>query len=154
VLVVGGLGLAGGLGVIDGRGLALAAGALCTVVFARALATREATGHDGPFSRAMAERHPPEPPNRLRELERSLDLATISASEAHRVLRPLVVDVAGTWLQGTHGIDLEDPRAPTLLPADVWALASPRSGRPAEPHGPGFTPADLDALISQLEALP
>ncbi len=141
------------LDLINGRGVALLVGVALTAVFVRRLAARENAGPPGPFSQAMTERREQPVSNRLIELERSLDLATVSAGDAHHQLRPLVIDVAGTWLQGAHGIDLEDARAAALLPPAVWALAAPLSGRPADPHAPGITLAALDALVSDMEAL-
>jgi hypothetical protein len=153
VLAVGALWLSAWLGLIDGRGVALVAGAALTAGFVRRLAAREMSGQQGPFSRSMVERQERPVANRRTELERSLDLATISAGDAHHVLRPLVIDVAGTWLRGAHGIDLDDGRASQLLPPAVWALAAPTGGRPEDPHAPGITLAALDALIADLEAL-
>jgi len=145
LLAVGALWLSSWLDLVDGRGLALVSGATLTAAFVRRLAAREMAGQPGPFSRMVERRGEP--------VERSLDLATISAGDAHHVLRPLVIDVAGTWLQGAHGIDLDDPRAAQLLPPAVWALAAPTAGRPDDPHAPGITLAALDALIADLEAL-
>lgn len=152
LLAAGALWSSSWLDLIDGRGIALVAGVALTAAFVRRLAAREMAGQPGPFSR-MVERPRQPVGNRRTELERSLDLATISAGDAHHVLRPLVIDVAGTWLHGAHGIDLDDARAAELLPQAVWALAAPTAGRPEEPHAPGITLAALDALVADLEAL-
>ncbi len=142
------------LDLLDARGVALVVGALVAIGFLRLLVAREAAGSPGPFSQAASIAHPPDPPSgRLSELQRLLDLATVSAGDAHHVLRPLVADIAGTWLEARHGIRVDDPRAASLLAPDVWALASPAATRPADPHLPGPTSAELDRLISHLESL-
>lgn len=153
IVGVGAIWASGALGLLDARGIALVVGAALALSFVHRVSAREAAGRPGPFTLAMAEHRSSPVSNRLTELERSLDLATISAGDAHHTLRPLVIDVAGEWLRGAHGIDLEDRRAEALLPSDVWALASPEARRPTDPHAAGVTPAELGVLIAHLEAL-
>ena len=129
-------------------------GAVLAAAFVRLLVEREAAGTPGPYSEALsAGEHPMRPSNRLTELERSLDLATISAGDAHHVLRPLVVNIAGTWLEGTYGFGLDDRRAATLLPADVWALASPDRAPTPRSASARTDAGRARPLISHLEAL-
>jgi hypothetical protein len=154
VIAVGALRASWALGLLNTRGVALIAGITVTVAFARRLVSRELAGQVGPFDRAVAERPPVRVSNRLSELLRSLDLATVSAGDAHHILRPMLVDIAGTWLRATHGMELGDRRAGALIPPDVWAFASPDAGRPADPHRRGLTLAELDALVTSLESLP
>lgn len=141
------------LGLIDGRGVVLVVALVIGVVSVRLLAASEGSGRAGPFERAVMKPSASPTSNRLTEIERSLDLATISAGDAHHFLRPLVVDIAGTWLQGAHGIGLADAGSAALLPPAVWAVVSPGTGRPADPHGPGVTLAELSALVAELERL-
>lgn len=154
VLAAGALWASWALGLLNTRGVALIAGIAVTAAFARRFVSRELAGHVGPFDRAVAARPSVPVSNRLTELERSLDLATVSAGDAHHVLRPMVVDIAGTWLRATHGMELTDRRARELVPRDVWAFASPTAGRPEDPHRRGLTLAELDTLVSSLESLP
>lgn len=153
-LVAGAAWISVWLDLLDTRGETLVIGALLAIGFVRLLVEREAAGSTGPYSRATAAAaREGLTSNRLTELERFLDLAMISAGDAHHVLRPLAVDIAGTWLEATHGFGLDDQRAVALLPPAVWTLASPEARRPDDPHRPGPTPNELDHLVSDLEAL-
>ena len=153
-LIISAITLIWSAGLLSTRGVTLVAGILLATSFLRPLVEREASGEEGPFSVAMhAVSKPANRSGRLAELERTLDLATISAGDAQHGLRPVVVDIVDSWLEEVHGTTLEDPRARSLVPADVWALVRPTIERPADPHGPGSSLAELDGLISQLEAL-
>lgn len=95
----------------------------------------------------------PDRPARLAALEESVPYWTRSAGLRHYRLRPEVRTVAAERLTRL-GIDLRnDPRAEAALGRTVWELVRLDVPPPADEHGPGMSPAQVEELIAKLEAL-
>jgi len=84
---------------------------------------------------------------------RVLHLATFSAGDAHRGLRPLLQDVADERLRARHGIALTDPRAEALLRPPTWELVRPDRPVPHDLRAPGLSTEQIDTVLADLEAL-
>ena len=85
--------------------------------------------------------------------ERVLRLASFSAGDAHRGLRPLLQEIADERLRAGHGVSLDDDRAATLLGAETWELVRPDRPTPHDLRARGLEPAAIDAMLADLEAL-
>jgi hypothetical protein len=88
-----------------------------------------------------------------RPAARLLELATFSAGDAHRGLRPTLQEVADERLRAHHGIGLDHPRSSELLSPAAWELLRPDRPRPHDLRAPGLEPAAIDALLDELEQL-
>ena len=85
--------------------------------------------------------------------DRVLHLATFSAGDAHRGLRPLLQEIADERLRSRHGISLDDPTASTRLAPATWELVRPDRPIPHDLRASGLDPATIDLLLTDLEAL-
>jgi hypothetical protein len=85
--------------------------------------------------------------------ERVLHLAEHSAGDVHRILRPLLQDIADERLRAHHGIDLVDPRAAQLVTLTTWELVRPDRAVPHDLRSEGLTRDRIDELLTDLEAL-
>jgi hypothetical protein len=92
--------------------------------------------------------------NDLARLERIVATATTHAGDLHMRLRPILREIAADGLR-RRGVDLEaDPRAAQALVApSTWELVRPDRPRPDDPFARGLPPAQLDAVLDDLEAL-
>jgi hypothetical protein len=110
---------------------------------------------DRVLGRARAPRAEKPPlPEQLDWLARRLATAQGTGRELHVYFRPLVRQIASAALAGRHGIALDGQpeRARAVVGERVWELV--RADRP-EPdrETPGLSPAELRALIDDLEAI-
>ena len=85
--------------------------------------------------------------------ERVLHLASFSAGDAHRTLRPLLQEIADERLRAGHGIPLDDDRAERLLLPETWELVRPDRPNPHDLRARGLEPDAIDAILADLEAL-
>lgn len=85
--------------------------------------------------------------------EQLVRLATFSAGDVHRGLRPVLQVVADERLRARHRCTLTDPGAASLLGTATWELLRPDRPRPVDRRGPGLTPEQIDAVLADLEAL-
>ena len=88
-----------------------------------------------------------------RGTERVVHLATVSAGDLHRGLRPLLREIADERLRATRGVSIDDPATAEHLAGATWALLRPDRPPPHDVRAPGITDRDLDALLTDLEAL-
>ena len=94
-------------------------------------------------------------PEQLTELERLVSRSQASALTVHAYLRPLLVEVTARQL-AARGLALDrlsPPAGRELLGDALWELVRPARPFPIERHGPGISPAQLDAMLATLEAL-
>jgi hypothetical protein len=139
----------------NGRGVVIVTAALLTAAFLRLIMIDDAERPPGPFTLvATAPPSSPEAATQVRDTERAVQLATATAGDAHRLLRPMVADLVEEWLRATHAIDLHHPDAARLVPAELWAIARPGLPRPDNPHAAGPTTARVADIVDQLESLP
>jgi len=99
--------------------------------------------------------HPPARPDQLTELERLVSRSQASALTVHAYLRPLLVEITTRQL-AVRGIELarlSQSAGATLLGEDLWDLVRPARPFPADRHGPGVSPATLEAMLATLESL-
>lgn len=92
-------------------------------------------------------------PGPVRPTTRLVHLATFSAGDAHRGLRPALQEVADERLQAHHGLRLDDPAAVSRLAPVTWDLLRPDRPRPHDLRAPGLTLEVIDAIIDDLEHL-
>jgi hypothetical protein len=107
------------------------------------------------FERALRRRRPRATrPDELTRLENQVRLATVTALDAHRRLRPLLREAAAHRLRVRHGIDLdgEPARARALLGDEVWELVRPGVRPPADRKARGVSPARLARVLDAIEA--
>jgi hypothetical protein len=92
--------------------------------------------------------------NDLERLERVIATATMDAGDLHVRLRPILREIAADGLR-RRGVDLEGQpdAARTLLAPGTWELVRPDRPRPDDPFARGLPPAQLDAVLDDLEAL-
>jgi hypothetical protein len=88
-----------------------------------------------------------------RPTARLIHLATFSAGDAHRGLRPALQEVADERLRAHHGIGLDGPAAATRLAPATWELLRPDRPRPHDLRAPGLTLDAIDRIIDDLEQL-
>lgn len=93
------------------------------------------------------------PPSSRRGSDRALHLASFSAGDAHRGLRPLLREIADERMRAHHGVTLDDPAAEALLAPATWELVRPDRPTPHDLRAPGIAPAAIDVLLADLEAL-
>lgn len=154
IVVVALVAVAATSGVLTVRGATIVVGAVTTGAFVRLLVVREGTGSAGPFSRLMAAPPVGRPAaSDVRRLEDQLALSATTVGDAHRLLRPVLRDVAEEWLLSARGVGLTDPSAAEQLPPGLWAVIRPDARRPENPHGPGFSADHIGRLIGELEEL-
>jgi hypothetical protein len=89
----------------------------------------------------------------LEWVERTVAAAS-HAGEMHWRLRPVLREVAAAGLR-RRGVDLDADAAAAqgLLAQGTWELVRPDRPRPDDPFSPGLRPAQLDAVLADLEAL-
>jgi hypothetical protein len=87
-------------------------------------------------------------------LDRVVSAATSHAGELHLRLRPILREVAANGLR-RRGVDLdaEPQAAQELLAPETWELVRPDRPRPDDAFARGLTPARLNAVLDDLEAL-
>ena len=154
-VVVAGLALAVRNVESNGRGVVIVAAALLTAAFLRLVTIDEPERPPGPFTRISdAPPSSPEAATQVRDTERAVQLATATAGDAHRLLRPMVADLVEEWLRTTHAIDLHHPDAARLVPAELWEISRPGLLRPDNPHAAGPTTARVADIVDRLESLP
>jgi hypothetical protein len=80
--------------------------------------------------------------------------ATTDAGDLHLRLRPILREIAADGLRH-RGVDLdaEPQAAQTLLAPETWELVRPDRPRPPDAFAPGLRPAQLDAVLDDLEGL-
>jgi hypothetical protein len=90
----------------------------------------------------------------LARLDRIVSIATTDAGDLHLRLRPILREIAADGLRH-RGVDLDaDPEAArALLAPDTWELVRPDRPRPTDAFAPGLRPAQLDAVLDDLEGL-
>ena len=132
------------------RAYALVVGVLALRAVVAWSDARGSTPVPAPFVRPRLRRHEPVPPPADRS-DQLVRLASHSAGDAHRGLRPALQVVADERLQARHGRRLAD--AESLLSADTWELLRPDRPRPVDGRAPGIPPERIDAVLTELEAL-
>lgn len=98
---------------------------------------------------------PPRRPAQLTDLERLVSRSQAGALTVHAYLRPMLVEVATRRL-AARGVALDrlsDSAGRELLGDALWDLVRPGRPFPADRHGPGISPAQLDAMLATIEAL-
>jgi hypothetical protein len=90
----------------------------------------------------------------LARLDRIVSAATTDAGDLHLRLRPILREIAADGLR-RRGVDLDaNPEvAQALLAPDTWELVRPDRPRPDDAFAPGLRPAQLDAVLDDLEGL-
>jgi hypothetical protein len=90
----------------------------------------------------------------LARLDRIVSNATTDAGDLHLRLRPILREIAADGLRH-RGVDLDaDPEAAqALLAPETWELVRPDRPRPNDAFAPGLRPAQLDAVLDDLEGL-
>ena len=106
-----------------------------------------------PFRRRRRSWRGRAPVTTRRGTDRILHLATFSAGDAHRTLRPLLQEIADERLRAGHGLSLDDPAAATRLAPATWELVRPDRPTPHDLRARGLDPAVLDLILADLEAL-
>lgn len=77
-----------------------------------------------------------------------------SMREFDRTLRPRLTQVLAVRLAERHGVRLhQDPQARTLVEPQTWGLLDPGRPRVFERGVSGVDPAELGAVVDQLETL-
>jgi len=110
-----------------------------------------------------AERPPPAPgprpgrgprPSQLLRIERIVERSAESATAAHTLLRPVLVEIAEARL-ARRGVQLSRERheAQLLLGPEAWELVRPDRPESSDLDAPGVTAAELAAVLESLEAL-
>jgi hypothetical protein len=87
-----------------------------------------------------------------RGTDRALHLASISAGDVHRVLRPMLQDVADERLRSA-GSSLDDPGAADLLEPLTWDLVRPDRPTPHDLRAAGLAPREIERVLTDLEHL-
>jgi hypothetical protein len=109
----------------------------------------------------LVRRVPPAPPaparaglGDLERLDRAVSTATTYAGDVHVTLRPMLREIAADGLR-RRGVELDDrpEAARALLAPQTWELVRPDRPRPGDAFARGLTGAELDAVLSDLEAL-
>lgn len=135
------------------RGYVVIVGVLALRALVRWLATLPRTRPPEPFRRHRRHWRHRQPPPTRRGSDRVLHLATYSAGDAHRGLRPILQEIADERLRARHGIALTDGDAADRLAPATWELVRPDRPTPHALRAPGLTPDAIDALLADLEAL-
>ena len=91
----------------------------------------------------------------LARLEREVTLATTNVFDLHVRMRPTLREIAEYRLYDRHGVLLDErpDRAREILGESLWELVRPNREPPANRHGPGIRPRDLEAAVDTLERL-
>jgi hypothetical protein len=133
----------------------LAVGAVVVWALVRRLRSLDAEPDArSPFERRPEDVEEPAATADLDRIDRLVVLGAASSFDFHYRLRPLLRELASAKLHADHGIELdhEPERARRLLGDEVWRLV--RRDRELENRaGPGLPPADLERLVTRLEAL-
>ena len=136
------------------RAYVVVIGILAVRALVRWVATVPPTVRPAPFRRRSRRWLPRRPPVTTRHgTDRVLHLASFSAGDAHRTLRPLLQEVADERLRARHGLTLDDPAAATLLDPATWELVRPERPPPHDLRAPGLDPMAIDSMLADLEAL-
>ena len=87
-------------------------------------------------------------------LDRVVSAATSHAGDLHLRLRPILREIAADGLR-RRGVELDaQPQAAQrLLAPETWELVRPDRPRPPDAFAPGLRPAQLDAVLDDLEGL-
>jgi hypothetical protein len=85
--------------------------------------------------------------------ERLLELASVSAGDAHRSLRPLLQEIAEERLLAHHGVSLADDAAATLVRPATWELLRPDRPPPHDLRNAGLAPQEIESILTELEQL-
>jgi hypothetical protein len=90
----------------------------------------------------------------LARLDRIVSIATNNAGDLHLRLRPILREIAADGLRH-RGVDLDADAeaAQALLAPETWELVRPDRPRPDDAFAPGMRPAQLDAVLDDLEGL-
>jgi hypothetical protein len=100
--------------------------------------------------------HPSDEVEQFRMIARQLTLSSSSELDLHYHLRPIVREIASARLTRRHGIDLdrEPERAKKLIGGGrVWELVRPDREPPEDRAARGWSKADLERLMHELEEL-
>lgn len=100
------------------------------------------------------ERRPGKPIGQLETIVRTLSGAEWIQAELHYRLRPLVREIAAARLSRRYGVDLDrqPERARALIgEGRVWELVRPEREPPEERHARGWSRAELEGLVDELE---
>jgi hypothetical protein len=90
----------------------------------------------------------------LARLDRIVSTATTGAGDLHLRLRPILREIAADGLRhGGVDLDAEPEAAQALLAPETWELVRPDRPRPSDAFAPGLRPAQLDAVLDDLEGL-
>lgn len=92
----------------------------------------------------------------LRAIERDVRLSVSSDHDLYFYLRPRVIEIAAVRLSRRHGVDLagEPEQARALIgPGRVWELVRPDREPPVDRHGRGWSLAEMEQLVDELERL-
>src|SRR4051812_7830804 len=84
---------------------------------------------------------------------RLVHLATFSAGDAHRGLRPVLQEIAEERLQAHHAIGLTHPTASERFTPTTWELVRPDRPTPHDLRAPGMSLVAIDAVLDDLEHL-
>ena len=84
---------------------------------------------------------------------RIVQLASFSAGDAHRGLRPVLQEIADERLRAHHGVSLDDPAASAFVAPATWELLRPDRPPPHDLRAPGLALDAIDALLADLERL-
>jgi hypothetical protein len=150
-LALWGAGSGGRARVAEGELLLFAsAGAAAT---ARAIAGGRQQG-ERRSRRATRATEPQAVSDQLLEVQRVVEGALAHAGPLHRRLRPLVREIAAERLQ-RRGLDLErdQDEVQDVLSTELRELTRVDRPAPADGLAPGADPAELDALVGELERL-
>jgi hypothetical protein len=95
-----------------------------------------------------------EPIGQLETILRTLSGAEWIQTELHYRLRPLVREITAARLSRQYGVDLDrQPEQARALIGEgrVWELVRPEREPPEERHAHGWSRAELEELVDQLE---
>lgn len=131
-------------------------GGVLLLALVRATRDGEPSADTSDFDRALAEmarRHPSD----SGELTLVTDVkqSTLNAWHLHVRLRPILREIAAHRLWTRFGVELdrEQERARELIGADAWELVRPERPPPGDRLAPGPRPAELGAVVEQLERI-
>jgi hypothetical protein len=87
-------------------------------------------------------------------IDRVVSAATSHAGELHLRLRPILREIAANGLR-RRGVDLDaDPQAAQeVLAPETWEIVRPDRPRPDDAFARGLAPAQLNAVLDDLEGL-
>lgn len=97
----------------------------------------------------------PDLPSELSRLATSLAMSTTWATELYYRVRPALREIAADRLDARRGTSLDgDPEAArSALGEQAWALLRPDLSVPEDRFGPGLSLAELEQIVTSLEAV-